>query len=295
MIGHQVEGVFVCPLPHPMVIEVVGQDAARVVNNLTTNDMLKLPEGGHAETFVTDVRGWTVAHGLAVKLAERMLLIGQHPSPAAVCQHIDRYIIREDARVVDLSAGQRLLVSERTLSLPDSILHFQAPILGSESILWCGDHAELEQLATHAQAPQWASEFQWRRIASFWPIVGQDILEKCIPQEVDRDRAAISFTKGCYLGQETIARLDARGQLQKKLCLLQLDGPAVPPGTPLLHEAKPVGQITSAASAERLDQPGQLATRALAYLRRGFFEPGTQLECLGSMASVVSPPTLSVT
>jgi folate-binding protein YgfZ len=109
--------------------------------------------------------------------------------------------------------------------------------------------------------------------------MGEDIWEKCIPQELDRNAQAISFTKGCYLGQETIARLDALGQIQKKLCLLKIDGTSVQPGTAILADDKEVGTVSSVA-------PESDATFALGVIRRGYFDSGTVLTCNGAQAAV---------
>ena len=102
-------------------------------------------------------------------------------------------------------------------------------------------------------------------------------------QELDRDRQAISFTKGCYLGQETIARLDARGQLQKKLCLIELTpSREIAIGATLYNGEKEVGHITSLAR-----DPASGSVRALAILRRGNFAAGTQLTGNGFEAQVL--------
>ncbi len=68
-----------------------------------------------------------------------------------------------------------------------------------------------------------------------------------MPQELDRDTKAISFTKGCYLGQETVARLDALGEVQRKLCLVELDGWGVQAARKLVDQDKEVGSLTSIA------------------------------------------------
>ena len=97
-------------LSQPLVVLVAGRDARRVLNNLTTNDVIGLAETG-LETFVTDVRGRCVAHGEVVVTVEGdgVLFMGRHDDSQRVCNHIDKYIVTEDARVSDLSASHRLL------------------------------------------------------------------------------------------------------------------------------------------------------------------------------------------
>jgi folate-binding protein YgfZ len=91
------------------------------------------------------------------------------------------------------------------------------------------------------------------RIENFWPWFAVDFDDKNLPQELDIDPRAISFKKGCYLGQETVARLDALGQVQKRLCLVDITTqpndfaamPAPTVGQALHIDEKPTGVITS--------------------------------------------------
>ena len=295
------------------MIEVSGRDAAKVVNNLSTNDLLKLPVGAGQESFVTDVRGWVVSHAAVVKQQDSVWLLGSHESSTKICHHIERYIIREEASVFDRSATHGLLAigdgpalspAESAL-LHDSnpvysaiqfdtagkfLMSCPLPILGPASIIVCCLQKKLREAeqAFIAAGSQICSEqlFHWLRISSFWPLHPQDIGEKTIPQELDRDAQAISFTKGCYLGQETIARLDARGQLQKKLCLLEINSSdpqqGFQVGDQLMVGDKEVGQLCSLAN-----YPASGLWRALALLRRGNFTPGTELQCNGQIARVL--------
>jgi folate-binding protein YgfZ len=83
---------------------------------------------------------------------------------------------------------------------------------------------------------------------------------------------AISSTKGCYLGQEVVARGTARGHVNRRLTGLLLDGPEPPVGAPLVREGKEVGRLTSVARAFGAGTLG-----ALGFVRREHWEPGTQL------------------
>ena len=202
-------------VPNALVVEVAGEDAAKVVNNLCTNDIVKLESGSCVESFITDVRGWVVAHCMVAKLPDRLLLLGSHPDPASVCQHIDRYIIREDAQVSDLSTQRALMVLDvpgglqsllgdgqeadgnnrivfETLLGEISVLAVPLPILSRDSYGLCFQRTQREQLLgllTSRSVDIFANEdrFQLQRIANFWPLSPHDIREKCIPQELDRD------------------------------------------------------------------------------------------------------------
>lgn len=306
-------------LPNPLVLQIVGADATKVVNNMSTNDLAKLPVDTALESFITDVRGWVVAHVGVLKQMDRVWLLGSHANPGVIVSHIDRYIIREDAAVSNVSQKFALFivgdgtdehvasqtdglvsdgnasadhltpVSATSLFEPSNLFAFACPlpIFGQGTLLLCcpAEQAEqaIETLSANGSEFCTAEQFEWLRISNFWPLHPVDIGDKTIPQELDRDRLAISFTKGCYLGQETIARLDARGQLQKKLCLIELSSTGeYAVGDALTNGEKEVGHITSLAR-----DPTSETVRALATLRRGNFSEGMQLICNGFTAQVL--------
>lgn len=268
-------------LDQPLLIEVSGDDAGKILHNLTTNQVLSLSVGASVETFVTDVRGWVVAHGMLFRREEsRWWLVGQHPDSEKVASHIDRYIIREDALVANHSNSSRLCVasSAHQLAVAAGGTLIPLPAFGSSAVLSVNIDP---QMNSSVQATEIDAQWELARIQRFWPKMQQDIWDKCIPQELDRTRQAISFTKGCYLGQETIARLDALGQIQKKLSLIRLAGSAPLAGSSVLSGGAPVGHITSSVN----DQNGCLA---LAVLRRGFFQAETSVTCDGAEGFVTS-------
>ncbi len=301
-------------LPSAGVVHVVGADADKVINNQCTNDIKKLSVGHLCESFVTNVRGWCVEHGYVCKLDGEILLVGQFGNAAHLANHIERYIVREDARVVDLTANKTVLLLNAeevaTVAKEFGLRSFRPKpgelhtcsmgdlqmFVAATSMLSAGDQLMIGNLDDRAKAfatlktagisLESESQFELKRILNFWPRAGREILEKSLPQELDRDASAISFTKGCYLGQETIARLDARGQLQKKLCLLRIDtADAIEAGAAVQHNDQPIGQLTSTAWAASLGH-----TVALAYMRRGNYEPGSKLTCGSIHAEVLPTP-----
>ncbi len=297
-------------LPNFGAVQILGADASKVINNLCTNDISKLPVNECCEAFITNVRGWCVEHAFVLKLPDQIQLIGQFGNTPGLCAHIDRYIVREDAKVADQSGDKtafllshqfasqcaahfnspsllpaRATVAPATIGSTD-VLAVSLSLLSPADVILIAQASErgklLDEFLSLGLELGTAAEFEQRRIASFWPKSGNEILEKSIPQELDRDETTISFTKGCYLGQETIARLDAIGQLQKKLCLIQIKSQTpIESGAVLLKDGQQVGQVTSAATSLANDH--QLA---LAYLRRGNFAVGTQLTCNGAEAIV---------
>jgi folate-binding protein YgfZ len=118
------------------------------------------------------------------------------------------------------------------------------------------------------------------------PSYGVDFNEENLPQEVGRDRQAISFTKGCYLGQETVARIDALGHVNLRLAGVRFFGSDVPAsGTELTREGRSVGSVSSAAFSPKLEAP-----IALAMIRREAMSPGTRLESSSGACEVTALP-----
>ncbi|WP_162006798.1 CAF17-like 4Fe-4S cluster assembly/insertion protein YgfZ [Roseimaritima sediminicola] len=296
------------------IVDIIGDDAVQVVNNLCTAPLQSLAESAGLEAFITEVRGRTVGHGCLFQLADRLRFIGAGGQAQRLVAHIDRYIIREDARPEDRSqdlTGLLLPHEDALVALSDAsptpadppqlasrslgdaaadagsdsgAVAYQVPWLNSPAWLVLGPPATIAQLGKRF-APMLVSggieDFHPARIQAGFPWFGVDLDESNLPQEADRDAQAISFTKGCYLGQETVARLDALGQVQKKLVRWQLQGrgelPA--PGTELVAGEKTVGKITSITA-------GRDAAIVLAMTRRSHFDVGSRAEAAGMQAVV---------
>lgn len=272
------------------VIDISGADAAAIVNNLTTNEVLSLPASMGRETFITDVRGKTLGHVVLIKQSEGIRLIGPPGQSETIVAHIDRYTIREDAtpmvRDLDLTAFVLPAGAAERVGLdadcqePIAAIRKPATEFDAYRTRWLGE-ATIVVLAEQSIADQlkktWTElslsagsreEFHQVRVEAGFPWYGIDLDESNLPQELNRDAEAISFTKGCYLGQETVARLDALGQVQRKLVQWRIEGPVPAAGAILVDGEKKVGRLTSIA---RLSN-GEIV--ALGFARRSHFEPG---------------------
>jgi folate-binding protein YgfZ len=131
------------------------------------------------------------------------------------------------------------------------------------------------QYVTSAGAvPAGMDTYHALRIEAGTPAYGLDIDESNLAPEVGRTPQAISYTKGCYLGQEPIVRIRDLGHVNRVLVGLKVEAPApVPRGSKVFHDGKEVGQITSSAASPKLR-----AIAALAYLRRDSQKPDTRLQ-----------------
>ena len=161
---------------------------------------------------------------------------------------------------------------------PDSLIAYRVPWTAAGRWLVAGPAAAVKELVDELQtagAQQLAeSVFHQLRVPHRFPWFGTDLDDRNLPQEADRDALAISFTKGCYLGQETVARLDALGQVQKKLVLWRISSNQPPAaGTELSQDGRVVGRLTSVVADSAGD--GYLA---LGFARRSHFEAGAEAQ-----------------
>ncbi|WP_246114454.1 CAF17-like 4Fe-4S cluster assembly/insertion protein YgfZ [Rubripirellula tenax] len=279
------------------IIDVGGADAAAIVHNVTTNQVKSLEVGEGRETFITDVRGKTLWHAFLYRQSDRFRLIGPSGQSQRFVEHLDRYTIREDAVplirdedhfvfVVPPGGSDALGISWPESSDKGSI-HSWSLSMGDVAVeafvtRWLGESTVVVLVPSDqiTRFDQWMVEqslavggddgFHRMRITVGFPWYGADMTDANLPQEADRDDQTISFTKGCYLGQETVARLDALGQVQKKLVLWTIRGAIPEVDAKLESDGKTVGRLTSIA---KVDSPEADAV-AIGFARRSHFEPG---------------------
>jgi folate-binding protein YgfZ len=271
-------------------VTVTGADRQTFLNNFCTNDVKKLSPGESCEAFFTNVKGKIIGHGLVVCDEAKIDFIGPPGQAAALAAHLDRYVIREDAHPRDATSEliHVLVTGDAAVSQPGTV---QWRLLGE---LPCGfrqaNKADQERLHDSLSAdgllPCGLSGFNTLRIEAGTPLFGIDFDDRNFPQEVGRDRQAISFTKGCYLGQETVARIDALGHVNQQLAGVKFDGAEVPPaGAELTSGSAVAGHVTSATHSPKLNAP-----LALAMIRRGHQTIGSRLESQYGACEVVALP-----
>ena len=275
-------------------VRVTGSDAITIVHNVTTNDVKILEPGGGCETFVTDLRGKTLGHGFLFRMtkdqAHECLFLGAPGQGEGFVSHLDRYTIREDACPEDQSntvvayilAGADPWLGETkwihqsaTLDTGDgsfSLLRF--PVIAEDSVVILIPKDSTDSFESHLQSMgiplAGDAEFHSSRVRYGFPWHGIDMDARNLPQELHRDPQAISFTKGCYLGQETIARLDAMGKVQRMWMRIEFTDGVPDVGMVFQHEGKPVCRITSFTANEG-------GAIAYGFVRRSHFDAGSQL------------------
>ncbi|MDZ4820975.1 MAG: glycine cleavage T C-terminal barrel domain-containing protein [Planctomycetota bacterium] len=313
------DGVGLVNLSDRTQLELTGEDRASFLHNFCTNAVRNRPVGQGCEAFITSAKGQIVGH-VYIFCGERSIILETVPDQAeALTAHLDRYIIREKVEIHDRTAewGEVLLAGPQAAELLES-LAVAAPVaeyshtesmlasepvfvrrvnlVGPECFMIAVERQQLEwliqSLITAGVIPASRQAFETARVETGTPLFGIDITSKNLPQEVNRDASAISFTKGCYLGQETVARIDALGHVNRLLVSVVFEGTEVPQaGTELFSasaaEGEPaaIGTVTSAVFSPRFKAP-----LALAYVRRGQNDVGSQLEWSGGRGKVVRLP-----
>ncbi|HEY7157962.1 MAG TPA: aminomethyltransferase family protein [Gemmataceae bacterium] len=306
--NHARAGAILVDESHRGKVEVRGADAARFLHNLTTNDILALPPGGGCEAFLTTIKAKIIAWLLIYRHASPVdppgFSLDVAPGAAEkVIQHLDRFLISEQVEFADrtgalaqmhLAGPHAAAVLEQLLgeaSVPaESLRHGPAHFDGAAG-RWLRRHDALglpgydiicpaEQAANvwqrlmQARArPAGRQACEVLRIEAGLPREGADIDENTFAPEVGRIAETISYTKGCYLGQESIVMARDRGQVNRRLVGVKLTVGPVPRDSPLMIQEKQVGRVTSSALSPRLG-----IAVGLAYVRRGHQEPGTAME-----------------
>lgn len=286
-------------------IEVAGPDRAKFLHNLTTNEVKRLPAGRGCEAFVTSPQGKTIGYVTILADEDRILVRSDPGGMVLALPHLNRYGVFDDVGIDDrseatfelhiLGEGVDDLVRRAGGIPPDApdLSHRMSELgsrpvrlvrespAGIRGITVIGERADADAVSSALAIAGGAGlaslepvEFEALRIEAGTPAFGKDVTEKNLPQEFARDDRAISFVKGCYLGQETVARIDALGHVNQYLKGLTFEpgSPCPAAGTSLEAEGKRAGVITSAA-----DSPWRGHPVALAMVRAAHAPAGTIL------------------
>jgi len=301
------EGAALAGLPDRASFDVRGQEAVTFLQRLLTADVEAMPAGSGGAALLLDVKGRIVADldlwrdaAMPIRVATAVSAI------EATLSTLGRMVLRADVRLERRQGRILRLVgpgAERawsdaggaaipgapyghvTTALAGVVLHARRLRTPSMIEIETEPAADvrplLEALAAHA-TPVGRDVLEGLRVATGRPGAEGELSQEVFPQEM-RLEEAVSFTKGCYLGQETVARIHYRGHVNRLLCGLALDGPAEA-GTALTAGGREVGRITSVARTVRNGWIG------LAILRRESSDPGTELVAGEVGARVVSVP-----
>jgi len=295
------------------LIEVSGAEAVMFLNGLITNDVAKLEKGSWMLAAFPNAQGRLLAIVRVLKLNDKFLFDTDATTYEKVLQNLSRFTLAGDFKVNDLtenfsclSIRGKLVQSSKlkfqSLGFPTSEIEIATNDFNGENIFVIrAFRAEgFDIFAPKAQAGNFINKLksleaipiseetlEVLRVENGEPKYGIDIDETTVVLETGLDEA-VSFNKGCYIGQEIIARIHFRGHIAKKLTGLILETEAKPNDELKSLEGKSAGRITSVAFSPKLEKH-----IALAFVRYEFLAEGTELKVSDSQATVKNLPFVS--
>lgn len=293
--------------PDRGVLRVAGADRVAFLHNMTTADVKGLAPGHGMPGAIVNQKGqvldWVGIHADD----DALWVVTSLPRLGEVAAWLDKYVITEDVAIADhtteatrffltgpgaeaLAGVAPWTVAGTALAgLPVRVLG--APGWGGPGYLLeaaPGDAAAVaDALAAAGAADPGPEARAWLRVATGVPTAGHELTERTNPWEARLD-AAVSLAKGCYLGQEVVARLQAYDKVQRLLVGLDLpEGAVVAPGDALLDPAdpdgaRPLGEVTSVAPGT--DGPAAV----LGFVKRAAATPGTGVMVRGADGTKIS-------
>jgi tRNA-modifying protein YgfZ len=297
-------------------IAVAGADRLSYLHAMLTNDVATLQAGGGCYAAYLTPQGRMIADMRVLELGDMALLDLDPLVAPVVLQKLDQFVFSEDVRLGDLTeafgelavvgpgaarvvsavvgGGGPSGVSEGELARWPDFRNLRASALGQMVLVAASDQLGAAGFDLYVERPQVGmlrdaieaagavaagpEDADVLRLEAGRPAFGIDMDAETIPLEAGIEGRAISFTKGCYPGQEVIIRVLHRGhgRVARKIAGLAISGDAVPSRGDLLRAGdREAGRITSAAWSPRLGRP-----IALAMIHRDFLEPGTALTVL---------------
>ncbi len=296
-------------LPGRGVLAVRGSDRVRFLNGQLTQDVAALEAqgpGAGGYSFLLTPQGRIVADLHIVMGADELWLECERARLEAVVARLDRYLVADDVELVDESAhwvrfgvegpNAHELVPEAGMLLADHCV--SVVVAGTElkvvaagwtafpaAQLWVPpdassrvERALLEKGLRHGLVPASPETLEMLRVEAGVPGSGE-LDEEVLPAETGVLERAVSFEKGCYTGQEVVARMESRGRMAHRLVGLvgAKGGGPFEVGAELFAGGRKVGAVTSAVQSSRL------GAIALAFVRIAHSQPGTDLSLDGAM------------
>lgn len=287
------------------VVEVTGRDRVSFLQGMLTNDLkVRAPGQGCPAAFL-DAHGKVQALLTILVSEDRLLLMLGSGLAAKTLQALDKFLISEKVSFRDVTAETALFmvagpasaaVIERLTGeppLPGAWTHVERAV-GEIPVRVVTGGAETGEAEAWLHAPAAAGERLWAatleagkpvglrpvgvtaldvlRVEAGSPWYGHDVDDTVLLPEIPLE-PYVSYTKGCYIGQEVVARVKYRGHVNRSLTGLTFDGDRVPTAKAAVHHGdREVGRVTSAVHSFALNRP-----IALAFVRREHLEPGTAL------------------
>ena len=308
------QAVGVIDLSHRSLVRITGSHRQRFLQAMVSNNTAELEPGQGCYAALLTNKGKLVADFVVHADVDAYWLDLEPGLAPTLINALDFFIIADDVALTDATAewgmlslqgpyADELLMLVCGQEIPNlpRFSHTDCRIAGHDVRLIVRSHTGedgYQLLAPMAALPSlWEALWEHRhtcelravgldaldvlRIEAGIPVFGRDMTEETIPIEANLTDA-ISYTKGCYVGQEVIARLDARGHVNRRLMGLRLEGGLLPKaGDVIVAQEREMGWVTSAAWSPALQQP-----IAMGYIRREVYTPGTALMVQSNGAAI---------
>jgi folate-binding protein YgfZ len=286
------------------LIAVLGKEAVQFLDGMISNDMKTLEDGEQMLAAFPNAQGRLLAVVRVLRQADRFLIETEEATREKVFNNLFRFTYAGDFFVEDLSEQYRYFEMFPGTQAPSPA----SPPSGENSppyeggvTAFCGRGGSLGVFVSGDTKPEGRQiddeTYETLRIEAGTPKYGVDMDETTIVPELGLD-GLISYNKGCYIGQEIIARIHFRGHVAKRLTGLIIDSdlglsadaggsPAFRPTELTAPDGKPAGRITSSTYSPKLEK-----TIALAYVRYDYLAEGTELVAGDTLATVKDLPFL---
>jgi folate-binding protein YgfZ len=299
------------------IITLAGRDRVKYLHNISSNDIKSLAEGRGTLALLLNPQGRILAELEVYALPEKLLALSHASQRERTVATLKKYVIGSQVQIEDLTEqmgsfgieGPRAAeVVQRACGVPidglaDSSIkeitmdavhcyvlrrsHFGetgAEIIAPRSHLPALWQSVLAEVRAAGGEPIGMAAFHTLRLEAGVPWFPADFNDAMIPHEAALETTHISFTKGCYTGQEIVERVRSRGHVNRKRVSLKFSAATPPlPGTKLLVNSAEVGFVTSVAFS-----PREGTAIGMGYVRREHFEPGSVVEFDGGTAEVLS-------
>jgi tRNA-modifying protein YgfZ len=269
--------------PRGLVV-VSGADASTFLQSLVSQDLDPVADGGGAHSLMLSPQGKLDVDFRVLHVGDEWWLDTEADFGPRLAASLTRFRIRVKVDIDDRTAGTGLvsLIGGVPIDIPETehahVAHGEVRAIRTDwggtpgiDLLGSADAVSAALADLDPSITRWSTEeFEAFRIELGVPRLGIDIDDALIPQEAFLDQDAVSFTKGCFIGQELVCRIDTRGHVNRYLRRLRIEGDGPPVGATIVNGDKEIGRVTSVAAI-----PGEHRCVALAMVRREIEPPAT--------------------